>query len=932
MKVRPSDISKTAFITRFGLYDYTVMSFGLTNARAYFMNLMNKVFMEYLDKFVVVFIDDILIYSKTEEEHEEHLRLVLQKLREHKLYTKLSKCEFWLDQVPFLGHIVSKGGIMVDPSKISSVMDWKVPEVLKEIAKPMTSLLEKDVPFIWTKERQAAFDELKKRLATALVLTLPDLTKSFTVYCDSSKEGLGCEGKVIAYASRQLRKHEVNNPTHDLELAAVVHVLKIWRHYLFGNRCEIYTNHKSLKYIFTQNELNMRQRRWLELIKDYDLEIHYHPGKANVVVDALSRKSYVNMAVAFQMPLELCAEFESLNLGFVHHTTVATFETKPTFEQEIRKHQKTDEKIKEIREQIKMGKAPHFREDEQGTVWYKNRIYVPDVDSIKKLILSEAHDTTYSIHPGSTKMYHDLKERFWWYGMKRAVAEYVAVCDTCQRVKAEHQRPADSRVEMGGNKHGFHCGVTQDLERLQLDLGSGGSIDQGCSFHSCEHYLFRCQSCTSPESFACMVCLSGSYLIEVYSSHLAFGSNCMTPWILSFGSVQHITHRQMNKPDSGGHVEACAIQYGTGWDKSLPYAEFSYNNSYHASLKKSPFEALYGRRCRTPLFWNQTGEKQVFGPDLIRDAEQQIKMSTQKSYADVRCRDLTFKVDDFVYLKVSPMRGIRRFNMKGKLAPRYIGPFKIVERKGEVDYKLELPSNLSGIHNVFHVSQIKKCLREDLTYTEHPVKILETSEWVTRNRRIKMCRVQWKHHTEDEATWEREEELRATYPEPFSISIQRNSKSEKKKKKEKKESQADQPAQADRPAQLPAALPAWASAQPPRLPFPPGPNASPAAQPCPHSLSAPPARVPLRSVPLTVGPHPSAPPSSSDRRLRCVSHSATSAPEATEVRIPAPAPLSFSPRLNPAYAAPVSPFPSFPSLRLDELSKLPSTSPVYTAF
>ncbi|WVZ76388.1 hypothetical protein U9M48_024365 [Paspalum notatum var. saurae] len=238
LKIHPSDIPKTAFITRFGLYEYTVMSFGLTNAPAYFMNLMNKVFMEYLDKFVVVFIDDILIYSKTEEEHEEHLRLVLQKLRDHKLYAKSSKCEFWLDQVPFLGHIVSKGGIMVDPKEDRQCHGLEGAEVVREIlrrfiesfsriAKPMTSLLEKGVPFHWTKERQAAFDELKKRLTTAPVLTLPDLTKSFTVYCDASKEGLGRvpmqEGKVIAYASRRLRKHEVNYPTHDPELAVVVH-------------------------------------------------------------------------------------------------------------------------------------------------------------------------------------------------------------------------------------------------------------------------------------------------------------------------------------------------------------------------------------------------------------------------------------------------------------------------------------------------------------------------------------------------------------------------------------------------------------------------------------------------------------------------------------------------------------------------------------
>jgi hypothetical protein len=237
-------------------------------------------------------------------------------------------------------------------------------------------------------------------------------------------------------------------------------------------------------------------------------------------------------------------------------------------------------------------------------------------------------------------------------------------------------------------------------------------------------------------------------------------------------------------------LRACAIQYGTSWDKCLPYAEFSYNNSYQASLKKYPFEALYGRKCKTLLYWDQIGERQVFGPDIVEEAEQlvqqvrenlRVTQTRQKSYADVRCRDLTFAVGDQVYLKVSPMRGICRFNMRGKLAPQYIGPFKVLERKGEVAYRLELPPNLSGVHDVFHVSQLKKCLRvpeeqapleglegqEDLTYTEHPVKILETSERVTRNKKIKMCCVKWSHHTEDEATWEREDELRKAYPDLF---------------------------------------------------------------------------------------------------------------------------------------------------------------------
>jgi hypothetical protein len=186
----------------------------------------------------------------------------------------------------------------------------------------------------------------------------------------------------------------------------------------------------------------MRQRRWLELIKDYELEIHYHPGKANVVVDALSRKSQVNMLAAHPMPFELAKEFDRLSLGFLNNTQRVTIELEPTLEQDIRKGQKDDEKINKIRQLIFDGKVPDFREDDEGVVWFKDWLCVLDIKSIRELILKEAHETTYSIHPGSEKMYQDLKKQFWWYGMKREITEYVARCDSCQRIKAEHQRPA----------------------------------------------------------------------------------------------------------------------------------------------------------------------------------------------------------------------------------------------------------------------------------------------------------------------------------------------------------------------------------------------------------------------------------------------------------------------------------------------------------
>ncbi|WVZ63921.1 hypothetical protein U9M48_013513 [Paspalum notatum var. saurae] len=277
----------------------------------------------------------------------------------------------------------------------------------------------------WGLKCGEAFGTLKKLLTSAPVLAQPDITKPFDVYCDASGSGLGCvlrqESRVIAYASRQLRKHEK------------------WKHYLLGNTCHIYTDHKSLKYIFAQPELNMRQCRWLELIKDYDLEVHYHPGKANVVADALSRKAHCNFIEAHPTVRVLCCEIGDIETPKVELYNLV-FE--PTIKDQIIAAQKQDKGMAHIRDEINDKKKACFKLDEEGVLWFKNRLVVPKDMELRKKILDEAHTTMFTMHPGSNKMYHDLKQKFWWTRMKREIAKYVSGCDVCQRVKADHLKPA----------------------------------------------------------------------------------------------------------------------------------------------------------------------------------------------------------------------------------------------------------------------------------------------------------------------------------------------------------------------------------------------------------------------------------------------------------------------------------------------------------
>jgi hypothetical protein len=391
---------------------------------------------------------------------------VLTRLRDNQLYAKFSKCVFWLEEIQFLGHVLSAKGIAVDPSKVKDILEWKPPATVHQvrsflglagyyrrfipnfskIVEPITGLLKNDTKFDGSSKCNEAFEQLKVLLTIAPVLAQPDIEKPFGVYCDASGSGLGCvlmqEGRVIAYASRQLRRHEEHYLTHDMELAAVVHALKIWRHYLLGNTCHLYVDHKSLKYIFTQSELNMRQRRWLELIKDYDLEIHYHPEKANVVADALSRKASCHCLTIRTSDTTLCQEMGKLNLGMIQHGTLTQLKLESVLLQRIIDAQRTDKGMKHIHEKIEAGKANCFRKDDQGIVWFNNRIVVPKDAEVRQQILDEAHLSRYSIHLGSTKMYQDLKQHYWWTKMKIEIARYVASCDTCRRVNAVHMKTA----------------------------------------------------------------------------------------------------------------------------------------------------------------------------------------------------------------------------------------------------------------------------------------------------------------------------------------------------------------------------------------------------------------------------------------------------------------------------------------------------------
>ena len=655
LRVQESDVHKTAFRTRYGHYEFLVMPFGLTNAPAAFMDLMNRVFQPYLDRFVIVFIDDILVYSGSSEEHSEHLRIVLQTLRERQLYAKLSKCQFWLDRVAFLGHVISAEGVSVDPQKIEAVVNWKPPKNVSEvrsflglagyyrkfvegfskIAAPLTKLTRKDVKYDWVDACQKSFDELKGRLTSAPVLALPNGRDGFVVYSDASRQGLGCvlmqKDRVIAYASRQLKKHEQNYPTHDLELAAVVFALKIWRHYLYGVPCRIFTDHKSLKYIFTQKELNLRQRRWLELIKDYDCTIEYHPGKANIVADALSRRPESSLSHMRSGYLPLLVDLRALGVILEVEDSgalLATFHVRPLLVDQILAGQSQDPQMIKLKEEIEKGKKAEFQIRDDGMIVKGQRMCVPEYGELKRDIMEEAHSSAYAMHPGSTKMYRTLKEHYWWNGMKKEIANFVSRCLTCQQVKAEHQKPA-GKIQLLPIPVWKWEMITMDfvtgLPRTQRQHDAIWVIVDRLTKSA--HFL-PINVEDSLEKLAQLyvdeiVRLHGVPVSIVSDRDPRFTSRFWPSLQTALGTRLHFS--TAFHPQTDGQSErtiqtledmlrACVMEFKGSWDTHLALMEFAYNNSYQTSIEMAPVEALYGRKCRTPVCWDEVGERRLVGP------------------------------------------------------------------------------------------------------------------------------------------------------------------------------------------------------------------------------------------------------------------------------------------------------------------------------
>ena len=739
IRIDAQDVPKTAFRTRYGHFEFLVLPFGLTNAPGTFMHLMHETFREYLDDFVLVFLDDILIFSKTLEEHERHVKAVLDKLRASKLYAKESKCEFFKTEVEFLGHMVGRDGIRMMDDKVQAISEWPTPTKVGDIraflgtagyyrkfirdfsaiATPLTELTKEAVKFEWAAKHQAAFNKLKSAMQSAPVLALPDPKLPFVVHVDASGFATGAvlqqdQGKglqPIAYLSKKMLDAETRYPVHEQELLGIIVALKQWRHHLMGSKftITIMSDHKSLTQFKTQPQLSGRQARWQYVLANYDFDIVYIEGKSNVVADGLSRRP--DHAPPAAPPHRISAV--TTLLADIHQAYRADL----AYLAELRKRRKRDDPL-----QIR-----------GGYLYYKgDRLYLPNDLELRTRILQECHDAPTGGHFGKDKTIEQVKRRFYWPGMDKCIQQYVTSCDACQRNKPSQQSPMGPMMALKIPGRPWQW-VSMDLITALPRSRSGNDaiVVFVCKLTKMVHYVATTTNVTAPQ-------LATLFMREVVRLHGVpeailsdrdprFTAHFWRAFWAQLGTT--LTMSTAYHPQTDGQTERAnrtleemlrsRVNFAqSDWDEHLAAAELAANNAQQSSTGFSPFYLNYGQEVQLPLDQAIAGLRPSNNPaaserikrlaaDLAR-ARQHIEQAQKRQahYADQHRRAVTFKVGDSVLLSTEHLKLVGSDKRTPKLTYKYIGPFKVKRVINDNAYELDLPAQLQ-IHPVLNISRLK---------------------------------------------------------------------------------------------------------------------------------------------------------------------------------------------------------------------------------
>jgi transposase InsO family protein len=761
IRIAESDIEKTAFRTPFGHYEYTVLSFGLVNAPATFQAVMNRIFRPFLDKFVVCYLDDILIFSRTREEHLQHLRAVFEVLRREQLYAKKSKCHWAQPQVEYLGHIVSANGIRMDPRKSAAVRDWPAPANLQDlrkflgltnyfrkfisrysiIAAPLTNLTRKGAfssPAAWTPECQKAFDELKRAVADDVMLRFPDPSLSYRVevITDASLYGTGAvllqEGRPVAFASKKLSGAETRYTTGEQELLAVLHALREWRCYLEGRHFALKTDHKPLTFLQGVPTLNRRQARWLEYMSRFDYTWEYLSGSLNIA-DALSRHPSLHAAI---LSVVTRSQARPLASGPAPGPTQAApveqpsppaapapSLTIPALAARIRDASLTDPFFQKPRNVADMTLS--------NGLWVRYRqglrqVMVPNDVDLRRTILRHYHDGAMAGHPGGTRLCELVSRTFWWPRLARDAEDYVLSCDLCQRNKPQSGKtpgtlqalpiPAnpwdsvslDFVVSLPKTEGGYDA-VTVFVDRLT----------------KMAHLAPTTTTCTAEQAarlfFDNVVRLHGVPKDIVSDRDSKFTSKF-------WGALSELLGVKLRMstayhPQTDGQTERTNRTLGdmlrnfagkepTTWDTHLSAAEFALNNAVNRITGRSPFFLNYGFHPALPIWReldvNVPAAKRFAQSFVTRLTEAKACMeAAQQRTADYYNRnkkDVSFQPEQPVMLSTKNLRKLAKGPRK--LLPRWVGPFPVVRMVGKAAVELRLPSDMR-IHPTFHVSLVR---------------------------------------------------------------------------------------------------------------------------------------------------------------------------------------------------------------------------------